>query len=254
MPNMKKKPVFGGKEKPKNNEFEETLNKLKIHWPESAINLYLAKAISLHDLDEWAQEPQMTEINKLVLNVDDWHRKNPEYLYLMCTKTLKEKENVPTSNVLSSPVVEDDYQSPFRGYRSRSRYELASEMDSYTNRLGDVSDDVFLDEISRPSNPMEESRPIARSMNDTVMATSGSASWNMMFGDTNNDPGIARPWTPESDTPDVAPAPNMRISDPNPANGERISYDINTFESYGAVDAEGHTYILDLSTGSWIRN
>src|SRR5271168_3443280 len=122
------KKYFDG-EKP-NKDYKDTMNKLKNYWPESTIELYMSKAISLHDLDDLiVDEQSMADINKVVLNMDEWYKKNPEYSFIIATKLLKEKANIPTPD---GARINERAQYPFR---NRTRFERAVENDQYARRL-----------------------------------------------------------------------------------------------------------------------
>lgn len=169
MPGLKKKSM--DKKESSSSSYKDTMMKLKNYWPESTINLYLTKAITLHDLDSYiVTDEQMADINKVVLNIDDWYKKNPEYSFMTATKLLKEKAQIhmelPSNRDTDNGSAISRY---FRSeYRSRSRYERAVEEDQYSRRSPgfdeDMSDDNFLDQVlhTEPSMPPASGHAILR--------------------------------------------------------------------------------------------
>jgi hypothetical protein len=184
MPGMKKAktkyPSDSGSE-----EYKDTMMKLKNYWPESTIDLYVSKAISLHDLDNLVEnQKQLAEINQVVLNVDEWYKKNPEYLFMSATKLLKEKANIVTPGSSERSLARELY--PFR---SRTRFEQAMETDQYSRRSPgfdeDMSDEAIIasldgQEVQGINIPMPQDPPVERPR--TPRAQTVRASYTSGFG------------------------------------------------------------------------
>lgn len=247
-------------------EYKDTMMKLKNYWPQSTIDLYMSKAISLHDLDNFiTDEKSLADINQVVLNMDEWYKKNPEYSFMQAAKLLKEKANIPTPETLVDNSDSDGMSRYIRNsFRNRTRYERAQEEDQYSRRgpqfEEDMSDEQFLETIQGqsespardvPERPMRGTRATSVTLDDT------SARWNNLFVDNQ----IMR--DPFSSTGSVGVAETVMATSTPPTNqlfggitpeGTPVTLTrTGVGNTFIGTDPVGSSWIYDQDTGEWQR-
>lgn len=248
-----KKKAFGAKES--NSDYKDTMMKLKNYWPQSTIELYMAKAISLHDMDSWVDtEKKMADINQVILNMDEWHKKNPEYSFMTATKILKEKANISTPN--AENIVESYERNPF--YRTRSRYERAMENDQYYRGNPEPEEDdemvheILHTEASRSGLVMPNEMPdedrgsevrAVRASTSFTIDPETSSRWNTLFGESV---GAETPVAPSN-------AAIRRTFQGVTPDGDMVSLTYQGGSVYIGTDQNGSLWLYNEETAVWSR-